>query len=233
MINNEREFISTTPYNKIIDYQKVFDISKQQRDNGKTTVLTTGVYDIFHYKHAESLAFISSLGDFTIVGIPGDLEIKTAANSGIQDKDVEGPIIDYDKRAKTIAHLPYVDLIFKKTTDKFNLVTNIKPNILVQSITSGEEVIAEILRMSAKLNHQIVNRNLVLKIDGVNCTILFIDDITDGSADIVAADIVIEKTKTWQYEKYNKDKFHGSLIKERIIEREINHRYNLKDLTKH
>ncbi|MDD4135741.1 MAG: adenylyltransferase/cytidyltransferase family protein [Candidatus Shapirobacteria bacterium] len=233
MINHEKEFNPNTPYNKIVDYQEVSCISKQQRDNGKITILTTGVYDIFHYKHAESLAFISSLGNFTIVGIPGDLEIKTAANNGIQNKDIDGPIVDYDKRVKTVAHLPYVDLIFKKTTDKFDLVTNIKPNILVQSITSGEEVVSEILKMSTKLDSQIISGNLVLNIDDVSCKILFIDDIIDGKANIIAADIVVEKTKTWQNEKNNEGKFHGSLIKQRIIEREINHRYNLNDLIKH
>jgi len=229
MINLENEFNPVAPYYKIVDYDRVPVISKLQRDAGNVVVLTTGVYDIFHYKHAESLSLISSLGDFTIVGIPGDLEVKIAADNGVQDKNTTGTIVDYDKRAKTVAHLPYVNLIFKKTTDKFDLITKIRPNILVQSITSGEGVVTEILGMTTKLDSRIVDGNLVLYVEGVECRAIFIDDIEDGNANIIAVDNVIEKARLWQIEKYREDRFHGSLIKKRIIERETNrYKYDKK-----
>lgn len=221
MINPEGEFNPNMPYYKIVDYDKVPIISKLQRDGGKVVVLTTGVYDIFHYKHAESLSLISSLGDFTIVGIPGDLEVKNAVGNGAQDKDVEGVIVDYDKRAKIVAHLPYVDLIFKKTTDKFDLITNIKPNILVQSITSGEKVITEILEMTTKLESKVVDGNLILDIGDVKCTTIFIDDIENGNTNIVPVMFAVEKARIWQGKKFEENMFHGSMIKRKIIEREI------------
>lgn len=215
----ESEVQPITPYSKIVDYEKSCEIVRSVQKIGLKVVLTTGVYDLFHYKHAESLACISLLGNFTIVGIPGDLEVSKAASQRIQSKDNNGPVIDFEKRAKMVSHLTYVNLIFKKTTSKLDLITNIQPDVLAQSITSGYHVINEVLELKKYFASKIKNDNLILGLSSRHCEIVFLDDVVNGYASIIKSTDALEKSKLWEESRFSDDKFHGSMIKKEIIRR--------------
>lgn len=216
----ETEINPNTPYSKIVDYEEVRNLVNNIQKNGMKVVLTTGVYDLFHYKHAESLACISLLGNFTVVGIPGDLEVSLAGSQGIQTKDRKGPVVDFEKRAKTVAHLPYVDLIFKKTSNKLDLITKIQPDILAQSITSGVHVVNEILELINYIpSDNNGHGNLVFNLHEKLCEVIFIDDIINGHSSVIEYTNAIEKAKLWEVNKFSDDKFHGSSIKKEIIRR--------------
>lgn len=217
MIKKEGEIEYRHPYYKIVPYEEAIKFTRDHQNLGLTVVLTTGVYDLFHFKHAESLACISSLGHLTVVGIPGDNEVVRAAIGGNQDKATAGPIINFDRRSRMVSHLPYVDLIFKKTSDKYDLLINIQPDILAQSITSGVNVVAEILSAAERCGYTTSGGDLVINLPQRKCKVIFIDDIVDGRTKIIPFDIAIEKAKEWQSSKYAEGKFHGSLIKKTII----------------
>lgn len=220
-MTTESEIQSITPYSKIVDYEKSCEIVRSVQGVGLEVVLTTGVYDLFHYKHAESLACISLLGNFTIVGIPGDLEVSNAASQGIQSKDSNGPVIDFEKRAKMVSHLTYVDLIFKKATSKLDLITNIQPDILAQSITSGYHVINEVLELKKYFESETKDDNLILCLPYRNCEIIFLDDVVNGYTSIVKSTDALKKSKLWEESRFSDDKFHGSAIKKEIIRRAL------------
>jgi len=218
-MTTESELKPNNPYSKILTYEAAIEIVNDIQKINKKVVLTTGVYDLFHYKHAESLACISLLGDFTVVGIPGDLEISVAGLSGTQSKDSRGSIVDYEKRAKMVSHLDYVDLIFKKTTNKLDLVTRVQPNVLAQSITSGVKVIKEVLDLTNYFQTHVENGNMMLELPGGMCKIVFIDDVIGGVTNIIDYRFAVEKAADWENNRFSNDKFHGSLIKNEIIRR--------------
>jgi glycerol-3-phosphate cytidylyltransferase-like family protein len=211
-----------TPYAKIKEYNIFLNEVATIKNNGLKLVLTTGVYDIFHFKHAESLLCISQLGDYLAVGIPDDDQVVKAATLGIQPKDTKGPIVEFNKRAMLVAHLPYVNAIFKKTSDKLTLIQEIKPNVLVQSITSGKGVIDEVTSLCSFFNYSFNNGNLVLDLGENFCEIKFIDDIYKGQTQIIPFTDVMNKSEEWEKSKFSEDKFSGSIIKSRIIQRVSN-----------
>ena len=218
----EKTIFAEMPYKKIVEIEEAVNVVRMKQDQGLLIVLTTGVYDIFHYKHAESLACVSTFGDFLVVGIPDDKEIINAANLNKQVKDRQGPIVDYEKRAKVISHLPYVDLIFKKTTNKLGLIRQIKPNILIQSITSGCGVVKEALDLQNYFPTTEAGSALVMDLENVNCKLIFVDDVVDASMKIIPFSIAMEASLIWEENKFSTDKFHGTLIKKAIIERAAN-----------
>lgn len=221
-MENEKLISAETPYKKIVELEETTGIVRIKQNQGLRVVLTTGVYDIFHYKHAESLACISSFGDFLVVGIPDDRVVINAAVSETQVKDRLGPIVDYGKRAKVVSHLPYVDLIFRKTKDKFDLITQIKPDILVQSITSGRGVVEEALGLQNHFPTTKFGSVLILDLGDVNCKLIFVDDVVDATMKIVPFSMAVDASIIWEKDKLSADKFNGTLIKKTIVERSIN-----------
>jgi len=209
------------PYFKITTANAATKIVKDYQASGYKVILTTGVYDLFHYKHAESLQYIASLGDKLIIALPTDELIMKAAKKGIQDKNISGPIVVYEDRAKLLAHFDFVNLIFPKTGNKLELLKNIKPDILVQSITSGPGLIDEITSFLPEIKIIENDHNLLIKIDNKNCEIIFIDDIIDGETKMIPFKKAKRFSIAWERTKFDNNKFHGSLIKRRILEKFI------------
>jgi cytidyltransferase-like protein len=209
------------PYFKIITIDTAVKTVKDYHALGYKVVLTTGVYDLFHYKHAESLRYIASLGDKLIIALPTDELIMKVAKKGIQDKNISGPVVGYEDRAKLLAHFDFVDLIFPKTGNKLELLKNIKPDILVQSITSGPGLVDEIISFLPEIEIIKDDHNLFIKIDNKNCEIIFIDDIINGKTKIIPFKKAKHLSIFWERTKFDSNKFHGSLIKRRILEKFI------------
>lgn len=223
-LNQEDRIIAEMPYGKVVNYENLLKIIHGKQENGIRVVLTTGVYDIAHFKHAESLASIKMFGDFLVVGVPSDEEIIAASHAEKQIKDKQGPVIEYEKRVKLIAHLPYVDLIFAKTKDKKALIDDIMPDVLVQSITSGVAVVREVLDLSKSFEHSIMKGCIYLSVGDRKCKLVFMDDIKDGETQIIPFDKAVESAEQWQRDKFLANRFNGSLIKQRIIQRHLGER---------
>lgn len=226
MTNPEKEFMDIeskiapgTPYSKIVEYGELLDIVHKEQERGLKVVMTTGIYDIVHFKHAESLACVRKFGDIVVVGIPDDEEVIKASTAGRQSKDNLGPIIDFERRAKMISHLPYVSLVFKKSRNKQTLVEEIKPDVLIQSITSGVGVINEVLDLTNVFESRVSKGNLIFSLGDRECEVIFIDDLIGGETEVVSLGGVVEATKVWERDKFSEGRFHGSIIKRKIIER--------------
>lgn len=102
---------------------------------GKTIVFTNGCFDILHAGHIASLSEAASHGDKLVVGLNSDSSVKVL-------KGENRPLNNEDARAIVLSALVMVDAlcIFSEDTP-FNLITTIKPDILVKG---GDYKIEEI-----------------------------------------------------------------------------------------
>jgi D-glycero-beta-D-manno-heptose 1-phosphate adenylyltransferase len=74
------------------------------RAEGKTVVLTNGVFDLLHEGHLHYLGHASKLGDALFVALNSDTSTR-------QLKGPERPIERQDKRAQALAQISYVDTV--------------------------------------------------------------------------------------------------------------------------
>lgn len=108
------------------------DIIKDCRDNKRTIVLITGVFDVLHKEHEEFLRKAKNLADKLVVGIESDVRVK-------QLKGESRPINSQDKRVDNLANLKVIDEIFilpdnfNKHQDHIDLIKTIRPAILAVS----------------------------------------------------------------------------------------------------
>ena len=96
------------------------------RSEGKTIVLTNGVFDLVHYGHVQYLAAARALGDVLIV----------ALNSDDSTRRIKGPLrplVPEAARAAVIAGLRAVDavVLFAATTAE-QVVAAVQPNVYVK-----------------------------------------------------------------------------------------------------
>ena len=96
-------------------------------------IFTNGCFDILHVGHIKLLEFAKSLGDILIVGLNSDSSVKRL-------KGTKRPINRQEDRKIVLENLKSVDrvIIFEEDTP-LNLITDIKPNIIVK----GGDYIAE------------------------------------------------------------------------------------------
>lgn len=111
---------------KIIDKDKIGNIAKQLKADGKTIVFTNGCFDILHAGHVRYLGAAREQGDCLILGLNSDQSVRTLKGS-------TRPINNQDDRAEVISALSAVDyvVIFEETTAE-KLVDEIKPTIYVK-----------------------------------------------------------------------------------------------------
>lgn len=109
-------------------------IEKLKSEN-KKIVFTNGVFDIIHRGHVEYLSEAKSLGDILIVGLNSDSSVKMI-------KGEKRPVVPEENRAIVLANLKPVDyvVIFSEDTP-FNLISKIKPDILVKGADWDEDKI--------------------------------------------------------------------------------------------
>jgi len=104
------------------DFYQKLAINRQ----GKKVVFTNGCFDIIHAGHVQYLNQAKSLGDILIVGLNSDDSIKRLKGS-------DRPINVQADRKIVLEGLRSVDnvLVFEEDTP-YNLIQNIKPDILVK-----------------------------------------------------------------------------------------------------
>lgn len=93
-----------------------------ERRKGKRIVLANGCFDLFHVGHARYLAGARELGDFLIVGVNTDEEVR-------KQKGADRPFTPENERAEVISSLKCVDIvsIFPEPTVE-ELIRAIRPD---------------------------------------------------------------------------------------------------------
>lgn len=121
----------------------------------ETIVFTNGCFDVLHLGHLHVLSAAKTLGTKLIVGLNSDASVKRL-------KGNSRPIFDQQTRQWQLAALAFVDavILFKENTP-LNLITTIKPNILVKG---GDYQLS-----------QIVGADVVIANDGVVKVIPFLE----------------------------------------------------------
>ena len=103
------------------------------RQSGKKLVFTNGCFDILHVGHVRYLAAARSEGDILVVGLNSDHSTRTI-------KDQKRPIMSQDQRAEVLSGLWCVDYItIFDEPDPLNLITAIKPDVLVKGADWQEQ----------------------------------------------------------------------------------------------
>lgn len=100
--------------------------------SNKTLVLVTGCFDILHQAHKAFLKAAKKQGDLLIVGLEPDKRVTELKGKG-------RPVNSWQKRAKNLAKLSWVDFIFplpknfSQSKYHLELLQLIKPRILAVS----------------------------------------------------------------------------------------------------
>ena len=129
---------------KIISLEALKLRVENWKSSSEKIVFTNGCFDILHRGHIDVLAKTADLGDKLIIGLNSDSSIKKL-------KEDNRPIVDEKSRALLLAAFSFVDAIvlFSEQTP-FNLITDIKPDILAKG---GDYKIEEIV------GHEVVQQN--------------------------------------------------------------------------
>jgi glycerol-3-phosphate cytidylyltransferase-like family protein len=124
------------PYSKIMVGKDAIGQISRWRFDGFKIVAVDAVLDIPHYRHADYFLACANLGDKLVVRIPSDELVS-------RKKDPCGPIVPWKERARHAAHYPYIDLISDKLDFSADWLRAYHPDVVVRSITSGQELIDE------------------------------------------------------------------------------------------
>lgn len=106
----------------ILSRENLTEKISELRQNGAKIVLANGCFDLFHVGHIRYLAGAKELGDFLIVGINSDEQVKKL-------KGEKRPFMPEDERAEIVSALRCVDFvtIFDEPTVE-QLIRAIRPD---------------------------------------------------------------------------------------------------------
>jgi D-beta-D-heptose 7-phosphate kinase/D-beta-D-heptose 1-phosphate adenosyltransferase len=112
--------------NKLKTWEEITDISRKLKEQSKTIVFTNGCFDILHAGHVNYLAEAKELGNILILGLNSDSSVKRL-------KGNDRPVNNEQDRAVVLSALCSVSyiVVFDEDTP-YELINNIKPNILVK-----------------------------------------------------------------------------------------------------
>jgi D-beta-D-heptose 7-phosphate kinase/D-beta-D-heptose 1-phosphate adenosyltransferase len=106
--------------------EKLLDLRREWREQGKTVVFTNGCFDLLHPGHIRLMEAARALGDALVVAINSDASVR-----GL--KGPTRPILSEDERAEVLASLAAVDAvtIFDEETP-CPLLEKLLPDVLVK-----------------------------------------------------------------------------------------------------
>lgn len=112
-------------------------VSELRRGQGAKIVLANGCFDLFHVGHIRYLAGAKELGDYLIVGINSDCQVK-------QLKGENRPFMPENERAEIISALRFVDFvtIFDEPTVE-QLIRTIRPDFHAKGTDYTPESVPE------------------------------------------------------------------------------------------
>ena len=129
---------------KIISLEALKLRVENWKSSSEKIVFTNGCFDILHRGHIDVLAKTADLGDKLIIGLNSDSSIRKL-------KEDNRPIVDEKSRALLLAAFSFVDAsVLFSEQNPFNLITDIKPDILAKG---GDYKITEIV------GHEVVQQN--------------------------------------------------------------------------
>lgn len=117
---------------------KLSEISKENKENSKKTVLVGGCFELFHFGHLTFLMEAKKHGDKLIIALEPDEFIEKSKN--------RKPLHTQHQRAQILAHLEIVDKVIllphlKTYEDYFDLVKTVAPSII--AVTEGDAKLEE------------------------------------------------------------------------------------------
>ncbi|MDD3626619.1 MAG: D-glycero-beta-D-manno-heptose 1-phosphate adenylyltransferase [bacterium] len=121
---------------KLFSLNKLLPIIEREKKRKKKIVFTNGCFDLLHIGHIRYLKKAKTLGDILILGLNTDSSVqKLKGNSR--------PILPEKERAEILDALEMIDyIVFFKEETPFNLISKIKPDILVKGADyKGKEVV--------------------------------------------------------------------------------------------
>lgn len=112
--------------NKIVDLPKLLELIQTPLHQQQKIIFTNGCFDLLHPGHIDYLENAKTLGDILIIGVNSDTSVKRL-------KGTSRPINSQEHRALILAALQCVDyVVFFEEDTPINLITQIKPSILVK-----------------------------------------------------------------------------------------------------
>ncbi|MBX9689124.1 MAG: D-glycero-beta-D-manno-heptose 1-phosphate adenylyltransferase [Candidatus Obscuribacterales bacterium] len=121
----------------LIEREKLAELGKKLKEQGKSIVSTNGCFDILHVGHTRILAESRGLGDVLVVGLNSD-------DSVARLKGSSRPVNKQDDRAELLCALSCVDYvsIFPEDTP-VEFLKLLKPNIHVKGADYKPEQLEE------------------------------------------------------------------------------------------
>jgi D-sedoheptulose 7-phosphate isomerase len=103
-----------------------YDFKSEFLQNRDSVVWVNGCFDVLHEGHLMLLNTASRAGTFLVVGVNSDSSVKKL-------KGDSRPVIPEMSRARTLAQLPFVDLvvIFSKE-DPLEILSMVRPNVVIK-----------------------------------------------------------------------------------------------------
>ncbi len=111
---------------KVLPREKLAQVLKKLREEGKRIVFTNGCFDILHPGHLKTLREAKKRGDVLVVAINSDDSVRRI-------KGEERPFTPEEERAEILASLEMVDFvtIFEEDTP-YQIIKELRPDILVK-----------------------------------------------------------------------------------------------------
>jgi len=118
----------------------------------KNKVLVGGCFDILHYGHIHFLKKAKSLGDYLIVALESDKNIKKM-------KGEKRPIHTQNQRREMLESLEFVDEVISlpdkmKDDDYFKLVGTVNPKII--AVTKGDPILSKKQKQAESIGAKVV-----------------------------------------------------------------------------
>ena len=107
----------------VTDHRSLAAILSGLMAQGKTVVLTNGVFDLLHVGHVRCLEDARSRGDFLVVAVNADAAVARLKGKGL-------PIVAEDERMEVVAGLASVDYVTSFAEDTADeLLRTLRPSL--------------------------------------------------------------------------------------------------------
>jgi rfaE bifunctional protein nucleotidyltransferase chain/domain len=121
---------------QIVSREEALNIRDRLRAEGRSVVLTNGLFDLLHVGHVDYLQRARELGDVLVIGLNSD-------DSARRLRGEKRPIVPQQERACLVAALACVDYvtIFEEDTAE-KLVETLQPDVYVKGgdyVVDGEQ----------------------------------------------------------------------------------------------
>ncbi len=195
--DSSRKVRFASPYTKILQEESAIQQVHMWKKEGLRVVMADAVVDIPHYRHADYFLACANLGDKFLIRVDADELVATW-------KDPRGPIVQWEARAKHVAHYPYIDLVTIKCRQGLEFLKQYEPDVFVKSVTSGPIMLEQIEQLKA---HKEAYPLEVV--------------VMDQFAQIIDPTRSYEEVLAYEWDKYGEDKLSGTTIKQEIIKRAL------------